>query len=142
MIYDTTTLTKAEECANYALEHLYAALRDLNKAYNWGIADIMGGLLLVSLAKQKKMQSAENELASARMYINRLIKTMGSNRRITGLDMSTGKFLKFTDIAIDNPITDIIAQKGIELVRNNVEQAIQKVEIIQQKLREQRFLNL
>jgi len=142
MIYDTNTLSKAEDFASNALDHLYAALRDLNKAYNWGIADIMGGLLLISLAKQKKMQSAENELASARMYINRLVKTMGGSKRISGLHISTGKLLKFTDVAIDNPITDIITQKKIELIRDNVEQAIQKVEIIQQKLREQHFLNL
>lgn len=142
MIYDSATLSKAEEAANNALEHLYAALRDLNKAYNWGIADIMGGLLLISLAKQKRIESAENELATARMYINRLIKTMGSNRKITNLDASISKGLKFFDIGFDNPISDIMAQKHIEAFRDNVEQAIQKVEIIQQKLREQRLLTL
>ena len=74
MTYDRETILKAENAAENALEHLYRALDYLNKAYNWGIADIMGGLLIVSLAKQKKLDFAKTELNLAQTHLNRLIR--------------------------------------------------------------------
>jgi len=142
MMLDKETILKAENAVDNALEHLNKGLEYLNKAYNWGIADIMGGLLIVSIAKHKKLSSAKAELDLARTHMNRLIKIMGSSRRSSEIRIPEKSFLTFSDIMIDNPISDIVAQNKIDECRTKVEETITKMELIQQKLHEQKLMYL
>ena len=126
----------AIKCAEYALDHLYNARMLLNKAKNWGWADIFGGGLFVTVAKRNRMGEAQSELADARRYINKLLSMTNSSYKIGNFMTDDGPFLQFTDYMFDNVITDIIVQQRIENIREQVDDTIEKVEAIKQKLYE------
>jgi len=59
-------VAEAVNAANDALYYLSNAEEVLNKARNWGIADIMGGGMIITAVKRQKMREAQNELRKAK----------------------------------------------------------------------------
>ena len=125
--------TALDNC-DKALFYLNAALVDLNQAYGWGIADVLGGALFISLAKKKKMDNANNNLLLAKNNINRLLRFFNTKATITNIDFMPGGFLTTTDFLFDNPVTDILVQEKIRNAKASVQQNIAKLETIKEKL--------
>ena len=55
-------INEAVNAANDALYYLSDAEEMLKSARNWGIADLLGGQMIISAVKNGKMHSAELEL--------------------------------------------------------------------------------
>lgn len=123
-----TEVAEAVNAANDALYHLYNADEVLAKARNWGIADIMGGGMIITAIKRKRMREAQDEISKAQ----RSLKVL--NRELLDLDgyfqVSTemDDFLGVADYLFDNFMTDMLSQSRINSARNQVQDAIAQVE--------------
>ncbi|MBQ9036753.1 MAG: hypothetical protein IJ115_04815 [Erysipelotrichaceae bacterium] len=119
--------------ADKSLEHLYRAQDLLAKASGWGIADIIGGGLFVTMIKRNRISEAQSELVSARTHINNLLREMNDVRKVDYIRINTDGFAGFADFMGD-PISDIYIQTKIESARKEVDETIIKIEQIRVKL--------
>ncbi len=118
----------------YALTHLYNARDLLQKAKGWGWADIFGGGILMTVIKRNRIEEAQMELSEARKYINKMLSLLNSSSKFRTFDYDEGSFLRVSDFIFDNLITDIIVQKKINEISDQVDETIYKLEAIKQKL--------
>jgi len=119
--------------ADKSLEHLYRAQDLLAKASGWGIADIIGGGLFITMIKRNRISEAQSELVSARTHINNLLREMNDVRKVDYIRINTDGFAGFADFMGD-PISDIYIQTKIESARKEVDETIIKIEQIRVKL--------
>lgn len=119
--------------ADKSLEHLYRAQDLLAKASGWGIADIIGGGLFITMIKRNRISEAQSELVSARTHINNLLREMNDVRKVDYIRIKTDGFAGFADFMGD-PISDIYIQTKIESARKEVDETILKIEQIRVKL--------
>ncbi|MBR0474456.1 MAG: hypothetical protein IJJ19_05600 [Erysipelotrichaceae bacterium] len=119
--------------ADKSLEHLYRAQDLLAKASGWGIADIIGGGLFITMIKRNRISEAQSELVSARTHINNLLREMNDVRKVDYIRINTDGFAGFADFMGD-PISDIYIQTKIESARKEVDETILKIEQIRVKL--------
>lgn len=122
-------LTEAEK----SLDHLYKAQDLLDKAKGWGLADIFGGGLFVTMIKRNRISEAQAELVSARTHINRLLREMNDVRSVDIIRINTDGFAGFADFMGD-PISDIYVQTKIESARTEIRETIAKIEKIRERL--------
>ena len=141
MDYTGTDLKGALDNCEKALFYLHTALEDLNQAYGWGVADILGGALFISLAKRKKMQNADQNLTLAKNNINRLLRGLHSKTTIDSVDFLPGGFLSTTDFLFDNFISDVMVQEKIRNARASVNETIEKLEKIRDHLMARLYTN-
>ena len=127
-------LKAALDNCDKALFYLHSALNELNRAFGWGVADILGGALFISLAKRKKMENANKDLLLAKNNINRMLRQFKSKTTITNIDFMPGGFVGTTDYLFDNFVSDIIVQEKIKNAQASVTENIEKLEIIREKL--------
>ena len=121
-------LAEAVNAANDALYHLTNAEEVLNKARNWGIADIMGGGLIITAVKRQRMKEANIELRKAKQAMNQLNKELLDLDGWASLDVQMDDFLEVADYLFDNFWTDMMSQSRINNARNQVRNAIEQVE--------------
>ena len=119
--------------ADKSLEHLYRAQDLLAKASGWGIADIIGGGLFITMIKRNRISEAQSELVSARTHINNLLREMNDVRKVDYIRINTDGFAGFADFMGDT-ISDIYIQTKIESARKEVDETIIKIEQIRVKL--------
>ena len=113
-----------------ALNNLKAAKADLDCARGWGIVDIVGGGLLVTMIKQTKMEQAQEHLQATMRYLQ---KYRGDNDYTDYIHqdyLRMGEFATYTDYILDNPITDIYVQARINSLRKRVDEAIVNMEFL------------
>jgi hypothetical protein len=134
MDFEGKDLKSALDNCEKALFYLHSALNELNRAYGWGVADILGGALFISLAKRKKMENADKDLLLAKNNINRMLRIFNSDTSITSVDFMPGGFLSTTDFLFDNIVSDIMVQEKIRNARASVNETIAKLESIREKL--------
>ena len=113
-----------------ALNHLKAAKADLDCAMGWGIVDIVGGGLLVTMIKQTKMEAAMEHLQSSMRYLQRYRRRNDSTDYARQDFLRMGEFATYTDYILDNPITDIYVQRRINSLRKRVGEAIASMEFL------------
>ena len=124
---------EALEEADKSLDHLYKAEELLKDAKGWGIADIIGGGLFVTMIKRGKLREAQSELISARTHINKLLREMNDVRSVDIIQIRTDGVAGFVDYMGD-PISDIFVQSRIEEARSRVRETIEKIEAIKERL--------
>ena len=116
--------------ATLALEHLNLSRSQLIKARNYGIADILGGMLFISLAKHNCIKAAQDEAKTAQRYINRVISYFGDVKTISLAIAKVNDFFGVTDAFVDNVISDFIMQDRINDSIRDIDETINKVEQI------------
>ena len=121
-------IDEAVNAANDALYHLGNAEEVLKSARNWGIADLLGGQMIISAVKSGKMQRAEVEMEAAGKSLRKLNRELGDvgEFRTIGGDFTT--LLGTIDIFLDNPISDLMTQSRINQSLKEVQHAIAQVE--------------
>ena len=110
-----------------ALRCLERAKNCLNSARNWGIADMLGGGMLVTLVKRSKMKDAESLVQQAGDSLRRFQRELADVAGISDIHIQTGDLLGFADYFFDSFLVDIMVQSKIKEARRQVEDAIQKV---------------
>lgn len=122
--------------ADDAIDHLRAAQKQLDQAYNWGVYDMYMGGMIGSFIKYYKLQKAQREIEGAKQAVLRFVE----NLRASDLDASAGlrididDFLSFADIFLDNAFVDLMVQMRIMEAQKQVSQAIEQIECIRDQL--------
>ena len=113
--------------ANNALSHLNAAKECLHSASNWGLADLIGGGFAFSLVKHSRMNSAKQELASAKSTLPLFAKELQAVHETSFPDIEINDILSFADLFCDGVIADWLMQQRIKDTSAQVSDAIARV---------------
>ena len=111
-----------------ALNNLKAAKADLDCARGWGIFDIAGGGIFVSMIKQAKMEEAMEHLQSSMRYLQKYRRDNDFTDYVHQDFLRLGEFATYTDSILDNPITDIYVRTRINGLRERIGEAIVNME--------------
>ena len=130
-----TEVREAIEAGERSLQSLRLVQGELNSAGNWGIVDILGGGLITDLFKHSKMNNASRYMDEARYDLQRFQRELRDVTINTNLNINVGDFLTFADFFFDGFVADIMMQSKIKDAKRQVEEAIDRVEMILNDLR-------
>jgi hypothetical protein len=125
---------EALEAGKRALDSLYAARNELNKAKNWGIVDMIGGGAITSLIKRSKMSDAQKYIDQAKKDLQKFSNELSDVAGLMFLDFDTQDFLSFADFFFDWFAVDFLVQDRINKARRQVDEAISRVEDVLNRL--------
>lgn len=125
---------EAMEAGNRALHSLREAQTNLDSARNWGLWDMFGGGTITSLIKSSKMDRAKQNMEQAKYDLRSFSKELKDVSMVINLDIETGDFLSFADWFFDNFFVDWMVQDRINKARDQVRDAIWKVENVMREL--------
>ena len=118
-----------------ALDSLYRVQQELNSAKNWGLVDLFGGGGLISLIKHTKISSASSLCYQARRDLEDFERELKDVLFLDrNLDVNIGALLTFLDFFSDDVFSDFLVQRRINQARKNVEDAINTVRGILERL--------
>jgi len=138
MAYDYEKERMEAICAGErARNSLFNALDALNGARGWGIFDILGGGLISTLIKHSKMDAASDYLEDAKADLMVFSRELHDLPEFDNINLSTGDFWGFADWLFDGLLADWIMQERIIEARSQVKGAIQKVEFILNRLKQE-----
>ena len=130
-------LRQAEAAGERALESLYILRDTLNSAKNWGLLDLFGGGAFTGLIKHSKMETAAGLKKKKKKDLESFQKELKDVPVSLDLRMEIGSFLSFADFFFDDPVSDYLIYSRIQNTREDVEDGIQLVEELLEKLRKQ-----
>ena len=113
-----------------ALQSLRIAQSQLNGARNWGLFDMFGGGFLSSAIKHSKMNDATRYMENAKRDLLVFQRELKDVSIPLDLRMEIGSFLSFADFFFDGFVADYLVQSKIAEAREQVDEAIYKVENI------------
>lgn len=128
-------IQEAVRAGERALTSLREAERQLNSAGNWGLVDIFGGNTISGLMKHMKVNNASRCVDDARRDLAAFRNELGDIRDIENLNIDMDGFLTFADFFFDGFVADIFVQSKIRKGRQQVREAIWRVEDILNQLR-------
>lgn len=127
-------LKEAIVAGEKALDSLNEAKDSLSSATNWGIFDILGGGGIASMIKHSKMRDAKSQMEKATRDLKCFYKELGDIHFEKELDIETDDFFTFADTFFDNFVFDVLVQTRISDSKRKIEEAIEKVENLLDKL--------
>lgn len=125
---------EAIEAGRRALNSLRAAQENLNGAKNFGIWDMFGGGVISTMLKHSKMDNAKQNMEQARYDLRNFSRELNDVNMACHLDIETGDFLSFADGFFDGFVVDWMVQDRINQARQQVAEAIRRVEQILERL--------
>ena len=128
-------MKEAMDAGERALSSLRSAQEKLNSAGNWGIFDMLGGGLFSTIIKRSKMNDAQNLIEAAKMDLRRFQKELADINLSLDLRMEVGTFLSFADFFFDGFVADYLVQSKISDAKEQVSDAIFRVQHILNELR-------
>lgn len=136
MSYDLAKETQeAMDAGNRALTMLKKARADLSSAGNWGLIDMFGGGFFTTMVKRSKMDDAKRNMEQAKFALRRFSKEIQDVSMNLPLDMETDGFLSFADYFMDGFFVDWMVQSQINRAKDQVDEAIRRVEAVMKQLR-------
>lgn len=129
-----TEIREAIDAADAALKHLGNAADMLDDAGRWGIVDMLGGGLITTLLKHRKISDAQDEIDEAKRALRIFVKELDDVDEATGLNVELGSGLQFVDIFFDGVLADWIAQNKIDRAKQQVADAMRQVYAVRSQL--------
>ena len=123
----------AGEKALYSLEN---AREKLQGAKNWGIFDMLGGGFFTDMVKHSKMSDATAYMEDAKNQLLVFQRELRDVQVPLDLRMDISSFLNFADFFFDGIVADYLVQKKINDAREQVDDAIMRVRVILEELRD------
>ena len=133
-----TEIREAIDAADAALKHLGNAADMLDDAGRWGIVDMLGGGLITTLLKHRKISDAQDEIDEAKHALRIFVKELDDVDEATGLNVELGSGLQFADIFFDGVLADWIAQNTIDRAKQQVADAMRQVYAVRSQLERMR----
>ena len=127
-------IREAIDAADAALKHLGNAADMLDDAGRWGIVDMLGGGLITTLLKHRKISDAQDEIDEAKRALRIFVKELDDVDEATGLNVELGSGLQFADIFFDGVLADWIAQNKIDRAKQQVADAMRQVYAVRSQL--------
>lgn len=118
-----------------ALVSLKDAKRYLDSARNWGVVDIFGGDLFSGLMKHSNIDKASQAMDRAKNDLRDFQQELHDVHDLPDMHIDMGDFMTFADYFFDGFIVDFMVQSKINEARQQVNNAISRVEGILQQLR-------
>ena len=123
-------MKEAMDAGERALSSLRNAQRKLNSAGNWGLLDMFGGGLFSTIMKRSKMDDAQQLMEAAKSDLKRFQRELKDVNIPLDLRMEVGSFLSFADFFFDGFVADYLVQSKISEAKEQVSDAIIRVEQI------------
>ena len=123
---------EAIEAGERALHSLREARNQISGAKGFGLWDIFGGGMLVSLAKHYKIDKARDAINRARYDLQAFSRELRDVEM--NLDINIGNFLTIFDL-MDSFFADIMVQSRLSDAARRIDEAIYKVEDCLSQLR-------
>ena len=127
-------IDEAVRAADDALAYLRRAARSLGSARNYGVWDILGGGLIVTMLKHSKLDMARVEMENARDAMRRFSDELRDVEALPDVELDIGDFLTLADYFFDGFLADVMVQGRIRQAQEQVARAIRQVERIRDKL--------
>lgn len=127
-------IDEAVRAADDALAYLRRAARSLGSARNYGVWDILGGGLIVTMLKHSKLDKARVEMENARDAMRRFSDELRDVEALPDVELDIGDFLTLADYFFDGFLADVMVQGHIRQAQEQVARAIRQVERIRDKL--------
>ena len=128
-------MKEAMDAGERALSSLRNAQRKLNSAGNWGLLDMFGGGLFSTIMKRSKMDDAQQLMEAAKSDLKRFQRELKDVNIPLDLRMEVGSFLSFADFFFDGFVADYLVQSKILEAKEQVSDAIIRVEQILNELK-------
>lgn len=128
-------MKEAMEAGERALSSLRKAQEKLNSAGNWGLFDMFGGGLFSTIMKRSKMDDAQQLMEAAKSDLKHFQKELKDVNIPLDFKMEVGSFLSFADFFFDGFVADYLVQTKISDAKEQVSDAIYRVEQIMNELR-------
>ena len=133
-----TEVREAIDAADAELKHLGNAADMLDDAGRWGIVDMIGGGLITTMLKHRKISDAQDEIDEAKRALRIFVKELDDVDDATGLNVELGSGLQFADIFFDGVLADWIAQNKIDRAKQQVADAMRQVYAVRSQLERMR----
>ena len=128
-------MKEALDAGERALSSLRKAQEKLNSAGNWGLFDMFGGGLFSTIMKRSKMDDAQQLMEAAKTDLKRFQRELKDVNIPLDLRMEVGSFLSFADFFFDGFVADYLVQSKISEAKEQVSDAIVRVEQILNELK-------
>ena len=128
-------MKEAMDAGERALSSLRNAQEKLNSAGNWGLFDMFGGGLFSTIMKRSKMDDAQQLMEVAKSDLKRFQRELKDVSIPLDLRMEVGSFLSFADFFFDGFVADYLVQSKISEAKEQVSDAIIRVEQILNELK-------
>lgn len=128
-------MKEALDAGERALSSLRNAQEKLNSAGNWGLFDMFGGGLFSTIMKRSKMDDAQQLMEAAKSDLKRFQRELKDVNIPLDLRMEVGSFLSFADFFFDGFVADYLVQSKISEAKEQVSDAIIRVEQILDELK-------
>ena len=128
-------MKEAVDAGERALSSLRNAQEKLNSAGNWGLFDMFGGGLFSTIMKRSKMDDAQQLMEAAKSDLKRFQRELKDVNIPLDLRMEVGSFLSFADFFFDGFVADYLVQSKISEAKEQVSDAIVRVEQILNELK-------
>ena len=131
-------MKEALDAGERALSSLRNAQEKLNSAGNWGLFGMFGGGLFSTIMKRSKMDDAQQLMEAAKTDLKRFQRELKDVNIPLDLRMEVGSFLSFADFFFDGFVADYLVQSKISEAKEQVSDAIIRVEQILNELKRKR----
>ena len=128
-------MKEAMDAGERALTSLRNAQVKLNSAGNWGLFEMFGGGLFSTIMKRSKMEDAQQLMEAAKSDLKRFQRELKDVNIPLDLRMEVGSFLSFADFFFDGFVADYLVQSKISEAKEQVSDAIIRVEQILNELK-------
>lgn len=119
-------IDEAIKAGEESLQSVEKTIKELESAEGWGIADILGGGLIVTAVKYDHIDKAGQYVEEAQRSLGRFKREMSDIKMITGSEICIGPFETFADFFFDGLIFDWVVQseigKSLDAVKNTKNQ--------------------
>lgn len=128
-------MKEAMDAGERALSSLRKAQEKLKSAGNWGLFDMFGGGLFSTMIKRSKMDEAQSLMENAKSDLKSFQKELKDVNIPLDMRMEVGSFLSFADFFFDGFVADYLVQSKISDAKEQVSDAIVRVEQILNELK-------
>ena len=128
-------MKEAMDAGERALSSLRKAQEKLKSAGNWGLFDMFGGGVFSTMIKRSKMDEAQSLMENAKSDLKRFQKELKDVNIPLDMRMEVGSFLSFADFFFDGFVADYLVQSKISDAKEQVSDAIYRVEQILNELK-------
>lgn len=120
-------LNEAMEAGYELLTALERAENSLSSAENWGTWDILGGGMLVTMAKHSKLDEAQEEISNIQALARTFHRELEDVETYESLTIEIGSFLTFADYFFDGWLADLSVQSKIKDASKQIRNAQNKI---------------
>ena len=127
-------LEEAFAAGRQAMDHIRAAIVDLDDAEGWSTWDIFGGGLIVDAMKYSSMDDAQQKMEQVQSDLRRYQAELADVAQTAAFDLQPDGFLQFADFFWDNIFSDLAVRDHIYQSQGQMQTLREQVQQIQTNL--------